>query len=254
MEVTAPPLRRILQVLHQALSASTVVAAGTTTPGAAVCLSGATTRRASPAASSACALSSQFNLKKEKKKKKPFCPPKKPAKQRAGKKGGQRCKEKAMQIKIFSIPVFGSNGLEDELNKFLRSHRILQVERHFCADNGGYWAIFVEYADYAPDSAPANRKERADVVKSLTDEEKERFEALRLRRRDIAKSNNIPAYMVFTDAELAQLAKLERIDTDSVRSLKEKEIAPSRLKTYIKFFYCNNEEGGQLDGEDSFDG
>lgn len=159
-----------------------------------------------------------------------------------------------MQIKIYSVPVFGSGGLEEEVNRFLRSHRILQVERHFCPDNGGYWAIFIEYADYAPDSAPANRKEKVDVVKSLTDEEKERFEMLRLRRKEIARNNNIPAYMVFTDAELAQLAKLERIDEDSVRSLKEKEIAPSRMGAYIKFFYNRNEEGRQLDGEDSLNG
>lgn len=159
-----------------------------------------------------------------------------------------------MQIKIFSVPVFGSSGLEEEVNRFLRSHRILQVERHFCSDDGGYWAIFIEYADYAPDSAPANRKERADVVKALTEEEKERFEALRARRKEIAKSNSVPAYMVFTDAELAQLAKLERIDDDSVRSFKEKEIAPSRMRTYIKFFYSDNEEGGQPYGEDSLNG
>ena len=159
-----------------------------------------------------------------------------------------------MQIKIYSIPVFGSNGLEEEVNRFLRSHRILQVERCFCADNGGYWAIFVEYADYAPDSVPANRKERVDVLKSLTEAERQRFEALRVRRKEIASSNNIPAYMVFTDAELAQLAKLERINESTVRSLPEKEFAPSRLAAYIKFFFTNDEESRPFDGANSLDG
>ncbi len=67
MEVTAPPLRPILQVLLRALTASTVVAAGTAMPGAAVCLTGTATHRAMPTTTSVCASSSQFNLKKQEK-------------------------------------------------------------------------------------------------------------------------------------------------------------------------------------------
>ena len=55
-----------------------------------------------------------------------------------------------MQIKLYTIPVFGSETIEEELNRFLRGHRILQLERHFCADNGGYWAILIEYVDGDP--------------------------------------------------------------------------------------------------------
>lgn len=80
-----------------------------------------------------------------------------------------------MQIKIYSVPVFGGSALEEEVNRFLRGHRVLQVERHFCADNGGYWAIFIEYADYAGDSSPASRKDKADVTKDMNDYEKQRF-------------------------------------------------------------------------------
>ena len=38
-----------------------------------------------------------------------------------------------MQIKIFTIPLQDGERSEAEANKFLRSHRILQVERHFCS-------------------------------------------------------------------------------------------------------------------------
>ena len=55
-----------------------------------------------------------------------------------------------MQIKLYTIPVFDSEAIEEELNRFLRGHRILQLERHFCADNGGYWAIMIEYVDGDP--------------------------------------------------------------------------------------------------------
>ncbi len=156
-----------------------------------------------------------------------------------------------MQIKIYSIPVFGDTALEEEVNRFLRGHRVLQVERHFCDDNGGYWAIFIEYADYAPNSAPANRKDKADVTREMNEEEKQRFEYFRKIRRDIAQQKSIPAYMVFTDAELAILAKEPELREDSAKSVKG--VAPSRLNEYVKYFYevKDGEESGQSDASDS---
>ena len=46
-----------------------------------------------------------------------------------------------MQIKIFTLPIYSSERCEGELNVFLRSHRILQIERHFCSGNGEYWNV-----------------------------------------------------------------------------------------------------------------
>lgn len=141
--------------------------------------------------------------------------------------------------------------MEEEVNAFLRGHRVLQVERHFCADNGGYWAIMVEYADYAPFSAPATRKEKRDYAKELDDESRERFEQYRVIRRNVAQSNNVAAYMVFTDAELAALARLPELTMDAAR--KEKSVHASRLETYLKFFIPTDESetGGQPAGADS---
>lgn len=52
-----------------------------------------------------------------------------------------------MQIKTFMLPVASAEHTEEELNRFLRGHRVLQVERHFCPDSGGYWAVLAEYVD-----------------------------------------------------------------------------------------------------------
>ncbi len=83
-----------------------------------------------------------------------------------------------MQIKLYTIPVFGSEKTEEKLNRFLRGHRILQLERHFCSDNGGYWAIMIEYVDGDPvaEAPPASRRERKDFTEGLTEEEKPRFD------------------------------------------------------------------------------
>ena len=45
-----------------------------------------------------------------------------------------------MQIKFFKIPISDIPVSEGELNKFLRSHRILQADRVFYSEQGGYWA------------------------------------------------------------------------------------------------------------------
>lgn len=157
-----------------------------------------------------------------------------------------------MQVKLFTIPVFGSEQLEEEMNRFLRSHRILQLERHFCSDDGGYWALLVEYVagDPLAESPPSARRERKDYSEGLNDEEKGRFENYKAVRRELAQQLAIPAYLVFTNEELAILSRLPEISDDSIRGVKG--IAPQRLKDYIKYFY--GKTGGKSDAGDSVSG
>ena len=135
-----------------------------------------------------------------------------------------------MQIKIFTLPIYSSERSEDELNKFLRSHRILQTERHFCPENGGYWTILVEYLDGDPTAEvpPAMRHDRKDFSKELDDESLKRYERYKAIRRELAKQKNIPAYLIFTNEELAILAKMPALDEETAKHIKG--IAPSRLK------------------------
>ena len=115
-----------------------------------------------------------------------------------------------MQVKTFILPVLSSKQSEDELNKFLRSHRVLQMERHFCPENGGYWAVLVEYVEGDPVESvpPAHRRDRQDAAQGLSDEERQRFEYFKQVRRRLATQHAIPAYLIFTNEELATLARV----------------------------------------------
>lgn len=162
-----------------------------------------------------------------------------------------------MQVKTFVLPVLSSERSEDELNKFLRSHRILQMERHFCTEgNGSYWAVLVEYVDGDPMESvpPAHRRNKQDTPQDLTEEERKRFENFKQVRRRLATENSIPAYLVFTNEELATLARVPELNAESVKGVKG--IAPSRLKAYVEHFYVMSdaEESGQPDAEDCDDG
>ena len=45
-----------------------------------------------------------------------------------------------MQIKVFTVPAFDSESSNNDLNKFLRSQRVLEVQQEFVAtQNGAYW-------------------------------------------------------------------------------------------------------------------
>ena len=55
-----------------------------------------------------------------------------------------------MQIKIFTIPLSNTEVSEAEVNAFIRGHRVLQIDRHFSSEGGGYWTLFIEYMEGDP--------------------------------------------------------------------------------------------------------
>lgn len=135
-----------------------------------------------------------------------------------------------MQVKIFSIPVVGGEVLNEELNAFLRSRKILQVEQQLVQQSdGAYWSFCVRYIDgHASKSAGSRRKVRKDYKQELSPEAFARFTRLRAIRKQIAQDEAIPAFAVFTDEELAGLARLEELTAQSMQSVRgigEKKVA-----------------------------
>lgn len=156
-----------------------------------------------------------------------------------------------MQIKTFKIPLGDSGETEDELNKFLRSHRVLKVERAFCLEGSGYLAVCIEYMENTSSSDGNNSggKNRKDYTKDLSETELKRFELFKQKRREIATDKQLPAYMIFTDAELVRLVKQKQLDYENIMSIPE--INKNRLKDFGVYFIElqleKNEEGGQSD-------
>ena len=53
-----------------------------------------------------------------------------------------------MAYKIIRIASHGNGEEMEELNGFLRSHRVVAVEKHWCAEGAdGYWHFCVEYVE-----------------------------------------------------------------------------------------------------------
>ncbi len=89
---------------------------------------------------------------------------------------------------FFSVPARGDAGLQEDLNVFLRSHRVLTVHREFVGQGeNAFWALAVEYLDGPLLSgggvAARGGKERVDYKEVLAPADFALFAKLRDWRR-----------------------------------------------------------------------
>lgn len=125
-----------------------------------------------------------------------------------------------MQIKLFTIPICDTGIFSDELNRFLRSNKILEVENHLISnENGASWCFCVKYIESAW-AAPSGDRAKTDYRNELDPETFEIFSRLRAVRKQLALEEAIPAYAICTDQELAAMAKLKEISPNQLATIK----------------------------------
>lgn len=138
-----------------------------------------------------------------------------------------------MQYKSFIVPVFGeaTSGFEDELNAFLRGHRVLSVHRELVSrEEQSFWCFSVEFLESkgGADGVAGYRGNRPDYRELLPPEEFARFRIMRDARKQLAEADGVPPYAILLDANLAELAKLPVVDEAALRKIKgfgEKKLA-----------------------------
>jgi len=140
-----------------------------------------------------------------------------------------------MQIRIFTIPSADSGSLQSEMNAFLSGHRVLEIEQKFFQnDNGGYWSFCVRYIEGgggAPYHGGYSGK-KIDYREVLNERDFSVFSKLRAIRKELAAADGSPAYVVFTDEELASIARLPEITEKAV--LEIQGIGDKKLARYGK--------------------
>lgn len=125
-----------------------------------------------------------------------------------------------MQVQLFNIPVFdGKNELE-EMNRFIRGHKVLEITQNFFHYNEiAYWCFCVKYLD-SNKTEQITKNEKKDIKNLLSKEQFSRFTILRESRKIISKEDAIPAFAVFTDEELSKMARLPELTVSSIQSIK----------------------------------
>ena len=164
-----------------------------------------------------------------------------------------------MQIKIFNIPIGADDDLVEEMNHFLRANKIIDIKRDLAQlDGNSLWTFCITYmAASRPtdaDGVKHGSSNKVDYKEVLEPDVFKRFSDLRKIRKQIADNEAIPAYAVFTDAELADMAKLPALSIESMQKIPG--IGKKKVEKYANAFIQNpqiapNETDGIFDGADS---
>ena len=112
------------------------------------------------------------------------------------------------QYVSFFISPFGEKSVADELNAFLRSRRIINVEKRLIdGERGTGWVFLVEYGADGGKNTSNAPSQRVDYREVLNTAEYALFDKLRMVRKDAAEKAGIPVYAVFTNEQLAAMVK-----------------------------------------------
>lgn len=162
-----------------------------------------------------------------------------------------------MQIKVFTLPLQPSDAQTEELNHFLRANNVVDIKKELASMGGNsVWTFCVVYLETAAKVAEPNnftKGQKVDYRNVLPPDIFERFAALRKLRKAIAEKEAVPAYAIFTDAELAEVAKLDTITPGSLKSIPgigQKEIE-KYCSTFCQFDADNKDNETQRQSDRS---
>ena len=150
-----------------------------------------------------------------------------------------------MQVKIFYVSQLDSGISQDEMNKFLRTHKVIRVVDKEHIDSEGFivWSFRIWYVegekmtsveDATRQMLRDNYKENvSQMQEKLTAEQKEVFEKLRRCRQQIAEVDAIKQnFNIFSDKELLLIVNMENISEQSI--LEHADIKKDRKEKYAK--------------------
>ena len=144
-----------------------------------------------------------------------------------------------MQYKIFTVPILDGKTQEDEMNQFLRGHKIVAVEKQYSEANASwcFCITFIENSTFSIALQP--KKDKIDYREVLDEATFARSAKLREARKQIATEEAIPAYSVFTNEELAEIAALKEYNVGCIKKIngigeKRAEKFEERLLTLYK--------------------
>ncbi len=157
-----------------------------------------------------------------------------------------------MQYAFYTVPTLGGAEQQELLNRFLRSQKIVKVDKQLVEmSEQFYWAFCITYMPSQPtESGSGLTKEKVDYRNGLDENAFRMFSSLRSLRKEIARQDAVPAYAVFTDAELAAMTQLETFDIKHVLSIngigqkRAEKYALAMIEAYNNMTFVQDDETG----------
>ncbi len=140
-----------------------------------------------------------------------------------------------MQFQFFKIPVDYPTEEAEALNTFLRTNKIVKIEKTFVTTSTeSYWAISVDYILAGKNNEFVKSKGEIDYKALLGDELFEVFDQLRTFRKEVAVKEAIPVYAVFNNDELSNILLLKELSLEKMKKIKG--IGEQKVKKFGQLF------------------
>ena len=140
-----------------------------------------------------------------------------------------------MQFRFFVIPIKSNDDAAEEMNRFLRGHRVLAVEKRFM--EGGEnpcWSFCVEYLEGVTPPTSAKAGPKVDYKDVLSEEDFAVFSRLRDLRKALADKDALPAYTLFTNEQLSQMVKSRTVTKTALAAIAG--VGEARIAKYGESF------------------
>ena len=108
-----------------------------------------------------------------------------------------------MAFRIMTVPFDSDRGVfpDNELNTFLLDKKVMSYRVEFFIHAGRpYWSVFIQYEEI-------DDKSVEKLITSLGERQKLIFERLKDWRKEKGKELGMPAYIIFSNGQLVELAK-----------------------------------------------
>ena len=142
-----------------------------------------------------------------------------------------------MHYQFFKIRALDPDPDSRALNAFLAANPVLDVAREFVADGGNsYWSLCVSVAaaDGGTVSNKTGKRPAVDYREVLPPEVFNVYARLRTLRNNLAKQQGIQPYAIFTNEQLATLARLPSPSREAIAAIEG--IGEKRLAMYADTF------------------
>ena len=139
----------------------------------------------------------------------------------------------SVQYKSFYVPAKPySNEVEEDLNQFLKSTNINNINKQFVEKGeNSFWNFLIEYTiDNTGSTYDKTSSKRIDYREVLSPEDFSLFAKLREWRKKEADKEKIPVYTIFTNEQIANIAR--RSITTKTGLLELDGVGEARVKKY----------------------
>ena len=138
-----------------------------------------------------------------------------------------------MALRVFTVPIHDDGTVIEELNAFLRSHKVLTVDRRWVEQGASsFWSLCVDFLDSTAAATGSSarsgaHRNRVDYKEVLGAQESTIFAKLRELRKMISQQEAVPVYTVFTNEQLAEMARsrvMTKADMEKIAGVGEVRI------------------------------